>query len=70
MRRCSRSVWGGGGRSVFISWGWRFASGLIGAGVHSYGSVGMPVAATALAFIFGLLLLPGCLETRAEVLPV
>ncbi len=37
---------------------------LIGAGVHSYGSVGMPVAATAIAFILGVFLLPLCLETR------
>jgi MFS family permease len=42
---------------------------LIGAGVHSYGSVGMPVATTALAFLVGLLLLPLCLETRGEQLP-
>jgi MFS family permease len=42
---------------------------LIGAGVHAYGSVGMPVAATASAFILGLLLLPMCLETRGEKLP-
>ena len=42
---------------------------LIGAGVHSYGSVGMPVAATALAFVLGLFLLPLCLETRGEQLP-
>jgi MFS family permease len=42
---------------------------LIGAGVHSYGSVGMPVAATALAFLAGLSLLPLCLETRGRQLP-
>jgi MFS family permease len=42
---------------------------LIGAGVHRYGSVGMPVAATALAFIVGLSLLPLCLETRGRQLP-
>jgi MFS family permease len=42
---------------------------LIGAGVHAYGSVGMPVAVTASAFIFGLLLLPMCLETQGEKLP-
>jgi hypothetical protein len=29
----------------------------------------MPVAATASAFILGLLLLPMCLETRGEKLP-
>ncbi len=43
---------------------------LIGAGVHSYGSVGVPVAATGLAFLIGLALLPLCLETRGEQLPV
>lgn len=42
---------------------------LIGAGVHSYGSVGMPVATTALAFVLGICLLPLCLETRGEQLP-
>jgi MFS family permease len=42
---------------------------LIGAGVAAYGSVGVPVAATAAAFIAGLLLLPWCLETRGEKLP-
>jgi len=42
---------------------------LIGAGVHAYGSVGMPVAATAIAFVLGLFLLPLCLETRGEQLP-
>jgi MFS family permease len=42
---------------------------LIGAGVHSYGSVGMPVTATAAAFLVGLSLLPLCRETRGEPLP-
>jgi len=42
---------------------------LIGAGVHSYGSVGMPVAATAIAFVLGIFLLPLCVETRGEQLP-
>jgi len=42
---------------------------LIGAGVHSYGSVGMPVATTALAFVLGVFLLPLCLETRGQLLP-
>jgi MFS family permease len=42
---------------------------LIGAGVHQYGSVGMPVAATALAFLAGLTLLPLGRETRGEMLP-
>jgi MFS family permease len=43
---------------------------LIAAGVHRYGSVGMPVAATASAFLVGLVLLPLCLETRDDELPV
>lgn len=42
---------------------------LIGAAVHSYGSIGMPVAATAIAFVLGVFLLPLCLETRGEELP-
>jgi MFS family permease len=42
---------------------------LIGAGVHSYGSMGIPVATTSLAFLVGLLLLPLCLETRGKKLP-
>jgi MFS family permease len=42
---------------------------LIGAGVHSYGSIGMPVAATAIAFVLGIFLLPLCVETRGEQLP-
>ena len=42
---------------------------LIGAGVHAYGSVGVPVAVTASAFIVGLVLLPMCVETRGARLP-
>jgi MFS family permease len=42
---------------------------LIGAGVHSYGSMGIPVATTSLAFLVGLVLLPLCLETRGKKLP-
>jgi len=42
---------------------------LIGAGVHNYGSIGMPVAATAIAFVLGVFLLPLCVETRGEQLP-
>ena len=42
---------------------------LIGSAVHAYGSIGMPVAATALAFLLGLLILPFCLETRGQRLP-
>jgi MFS family permease len=43
---------------------------LVGAGVHGYGSIGIPVAATAAAFLLGLALLPFSLETRGETLPV
>jgi MFS family permease len=42
---------------------------LIGAGVAAYGSIGMPVALTAAAFVCGLLLLPMCAETRGHPLP-
>jgi MFS family permease len=42
---------------------------LIGAGVQHDGSIGRPVALTALAFLFGLLLLPLGLETRGAALP-
>jgi MFS family permease len=42
---------------------------LIGSAVHGYGSIGMPVAGTALAFILGLGVLPFCLETRGQTLP-
>lgn len=42
---------------------------LVGAGVAHYGSIGFPVALTALAFIPGLLLLPFGHETRGHVLP-
>ena len=42
---------------------------LIGAGVHSYGSVGVPVAATAIAFLIGLAVLPFGHETRGARLP-
>jgi MFS family permease len=42
---------------------------LIGAAVHAYGSMGMPVAATALVFLLGLLIVPFGLETRGQRLP-
>ena len=42
---------------------------LIGAGVAAYGSIGVPVAATAVAFLLGLLLLPASIETRGLRLP-
>jgi MFS family permease len=50
---------------------------LIGAGVnfmlasmiHSYGSLGIPVATTAVAFVIGLLIIPFAIETRGQRLP-
>ena len=50
---------------------------LIGAGVNfllgwtirDYGSLGMPVAWTAFAFLVGLAVIPLALETRGQVLP-
>jgi MFS family permease len=38
-------------------------------GIRSYGSLGVPVAVTALAFVFGLLILPLSEETRGKTLP-
>jgi len=42
---------------------------VIGAAVQAYGSMGVPVAATALAFLAGLLIVPLALETRGARLP-
>jgi MFS family permease len=42
---------------------------LVGAGMAHYGSIGYPVALTALAFIPGILLLPFGIETRGRGLP-
>src|SRR5215467_5553036 len=42
---------------------------LVGAGVQRYGSLGVPVALTSLAFAAGLLLIPFGTETRGQVLP-
>jgi len=42
---------------------------LVGAGVHRYGSLGIPVALTSLAFAVGLLLIPFGAETRGACLP-
>jgi MFS family permease len=42
---------------------------LVGAGVAHYGSIGYPVALTALAFVPGILLLPFGFETRGRALP-
>jgi MFS family permease len=42
---------------------------LVGAGVQRYGSLGVPVALTSLAFVLGLLLIPFGAETRGQRLP-
>ena len=42
---------------------------VLGAGIRSYGSLGVPVAIVALAFVFGLLLLPFARETKGQPLP-
>jgi len=42
---------------------------LVGAGVRHYGSIGMPVALTGIAFAVGLLLTPLGKETRGHPLP-
>jgi MFS family permease len=42
---------------------------LVGAGVRHYGSLGVPVALTSLAFVVGLLLIPLGTETRGQPLP-
>ena len=41
----------------------------MGAGVAYFGTVGKPVALTAIAFVLGLLLLPLGLETKGQPLP-
>jgi len=42
---------------------------LVGAGVQHYGSLGIPVALTSIAFVIGLLLIPFGAETRGRALP-
>jgi MFS family permease len=42
---------------------------LVGNGVQRYGSLGVPVALTALAFVVGLFLIPFAVETRGQPLP-
>src|SRR5580698_10621019 len=42
---------------------------LVGSGVRHYGSLGMPVAMTSIAFALGLLLIPFGVETRGQRLP-
>ncbi len=42
---------------------------LVGSGIQSYGSLGVPVAITALAFVLGVAILPLAEETRGKTLP-
>ena len=42
---------------------------LLGWAIQQHGSLGLPVACTALAFIVGLAFIPFALETRGETLP-
>src|ERR1700733_2704007 len=42
---------------------------LRGWGVHTYGSMGFPVATTAIAFLMGLLIIPFAAETKGQILP-
>ena len=42
---------------------------LVGTAIQRYGSLGVPVAVTAGAFLFGLILLPFAEETRGKALP-
>jgi MFS family permease len=42
---------------------------LVGEGIQRYGSLGVPVAITALAFVIGLLVLPASEETKGKPLP-
>jgi MFS family permease len=42
---------------------------LVGAGVSHYGTIGIPVAITSLAFVAGLFLIPFGMETNGHVLP-
>ena len=43
---------------------------LVGAGISHYGSIGMPVACTSLAFVVGLFAIPFAVETKDKPLPV
>ena len=43
---------------------------LVGAGIQNYGSLGVPVAITASAFLIGLAILPFAVETRGKSLPI
>jgi MFS family permease len=58
--------------AISSSFGRFFAAGitfLVGAGVSSMHTIGKPVAYTSLAFLAGLLLLPGSVETKGKELP-
>jgi len=37
--------------------------------IHSYGSLGIPVATTGFAFLIGLLIIPFAMETTGQRLP-
>jgi MFS family permease len=43
---------------------------LVGIGIQRYGSIGVPVALTAIPFVLGLMLLPLAIETRGKPLPI
>jgi MFS family permease len=42
---------------------------LLGEGISTYGSLGVPVAATAVVFVLGLAVLPIAVETKGQPLP-
>jgi MFS family permease len=42
---------------------------MLGSMIHSYGSLGIPVATTAVAFVAGVLIIPFAIETKGERLP-
>jgi MFS family permease len=42
---------------------------ILAAAIHSHGSLGVPVAWTAVAFVLGILILPFAVETRHQTLP-
>ncbi len=42
---------------------------LVGAGVSRFGTIGIPVAITSLAFVAGLIFIPFGMETKGHVLP-
>ena len=42
---------------------------LLGSMIHSYGSVGIPVATTSVAFLIGVAIIPFAMETKGKPLP-